>query len=217
MESQSEWKRPFVSGLETSLPPPPISNNLPGSFQVVRLRLAKVVLVDKVAAGVVRRVDVNHSHGAQIRLLDHLERLEIVALEKEVPRTVEIHAFLAARTQRLLDRRIRQRQRFPLARPVEPIPFLWSIHDLAAQLLTQQIEIDRQAQLLGRLVAHLGHATGEELANPRDAFLAIVGRAHFHPFHVHPFKCLGRAVLKRPLSLIHFRIQDHRSPSAVPL
>ena len=72
--------------------------------EVFGRRLSKVVLIDKVIASVVRRVDVNHLHLVEISLLQALQYVEVVALDVEVLRVVEVHALLTAGTQCGIDR-----------------------------------------------------------------------------------------------------------------
>ena len=53
-------------------------------LQVGLERLAVVVLVDEVVAGVVGRVDVDHLDLAHIGLVEELEHLQVLALDEEV-------------------------------------------------------------------------------------------------------------------------------------
>ena len=102
MLSQSEWNRPLDSVLATSRRPAVI--DLAGPREVLRRRLGEVVVVDEVVAGVVGRVDVDQLDLAEVRLLEQLERVEVVALDEEVLRRVEVDRLLADRPERLGDR-----------------------------------------------------------------------------------------------------------------
>lgn len=53
-------------------------------FHVILGALCKVVLIDKIIAGVVRRVNVDHLDLAQIGFLQELQHFQIVALDIEV-------------------------------------------------------------------------------------------------------------------------------------
>ena len=88
MLSQSEWNRPFASVFATSRAPS--SSTWPDALEVLVVRLGEVVVVDEVIAGVVRRVDVDQLDLAEVRLLEQLERVEVVALDEEVLRGVEV-------------------------------------------------------------------------------------------------------------------------------
>ena len=62
----------------------------------------KIIGIDKVVAGVVRRIDVDHLDLAKIALLQKLEDFQIVALDVEVFGGVPVLALCHARAQRLL-------------------------------------------------------------------------------------------------------------------
>ena len=78
----------------------------PERREVLRRRLGEVVVVDEVVARVVRRVDVDELDLAEVRLLEQLQRVEVVALDEEVLRGVEVDGLLADRAERLGDRRV---------------------------------------------------------------------------------------------------------------
>jgi hypothetical protein len=66
----------------------------------VRLqRLAEVVVVDEVVAGVVRRVDVDQLDATGVRLVQQLERLEIVPLDEEMAGGRCVDAFPRGRNE----------------------------------------------------------------------------------------------------------------------
>ena len=88
MLSQSEWKRPFASVFATSVRLLVDSGRT--RDEVVVARLGEVVVVDEVVAGVVGRVDVDELDLAEVRLLEQLQRLEVVALDEEVLGGVEV-------------------------------------------------------------------------------------------------------------------------------
>ena len=58
----------------------PAAFNLPGHLQVVLDIVLKVVRVDEVLAGVVRRVDIDELHLAGVGFLEKLENFKIVTL-----------------------------------------------------------------------------------------------------------------------------------------
>ena len=102
MLNQSEWKRPLVSVLATMR----LSGFvfLVGTLKITGGVFAKIVVVDEFLAGVIRRVDVDHLDLAQIGFLQQLERIQIIAFDKQILRAVKIHAFFTAWTQGLSNR-----------------------------------------------------------------------------------------------------------------
>ncbi len=54
------------------------------------LRAHKIIGIDEVVARVIRRVDINHLHLAEIAFLQELEHFQIVALDVEVFGTVPV-------------------------------------------------------------------------------------------------------------------------------
>ena len=111
--------------------------------EVVGAGLGEVVVVDEVVAGVVRRVDVDELDLAEVRLLEQLQRVEVVALDEEVLRRVEVDRLLAHRAERLGDRRVGGERGGALAGPVELVALLRPFDDVVGQLLAEQVEVDR--------------------------------------------------------------------------
>ena len=64
----------------------------------------KIIGIDEVVAGVVRRVDIDHFDLAEIALLQKLEDFQIIALDVEVFGGVPVLALRHARAQGLPDR-----------------------------------------------------------------------------------------------------------------
>ena len=62
-------------------------------------KLYKYRQVDKIVAGIVGRVDVDHLYLAVISRLQQLQNLQIVTLDVEILGSVPIHAFLRAGAQ----------------------------------------------------------------------------------------------------------------------
>lgn len=60
------------------------------SPQIFACVFGKVVLVDEVIARVIRWIDVDHLDLAQIRLLQQLQRIQVVAFDEQVLRRIEI-------------------------------------------------------------------------------------------------------------------------------
>jgi hypothetical protein len=91
--------------------------------------LGEVVLVDKIIASVVRRVNVDHLNFSAIVVAQEFKDIKIVALDIEVLSRVEIDRFFTAGAQCCLDWRVRKEGRRPLARPVELVAFRTSLDD----------------------------------------------------------------------------------------
>ncbi|OQA12582.1 MAG: hypothetical protein BWY63_03724 [Chloroflexi bacterium ADurb.Bin360] len=68
-------------------------------LQVARERVAEVIGVDEVVAGIVGRVNVDHLHTPEVGFEQEFEDLKVVALDKKMPGSVEVHRFLAAGKQ----------------------------------------------------------------------------------------------------------------------
>ncbi len=90
----------------------------------------KPIFVDKILAGVIRRVDINHLDLAQPGFLQQFQRIEIIALDKQVFGAVKVDAFFAARPQGFVDWRVGGEQCFALAGPVQAVAFLWAFDDV---------------------------------------------------------------------------------------
>ena len=150
---------------------------LGGLEEVVLHAVGEVVVVDEVVARVVGRVDVDHLDLAEVGLLQELEDFEVVALDVEVFRLLEIHALGFAGAQRLVDGRVGGGDGFALAGPVERVALDGAFDDAAGKLLAQEIEIDGTAGL-ALVVPALGDAVGEKRGDFLDVGLREVGGTH---------------------------------------
>ena len=72
-------------------------SGLPGVLQIGLQAFAVVVGVDELIARVVWWVNVDHLHLANIRLLQELQRLQVVPFDDQVFRGIEVDAFLRRR------------------------------------------------------------------------------------------------------------------------
>jgi hypothetical protein len=116
------------------------SVDLPGVLEVGLQALSVVVGVDEVVAGVVGRVDIDHLDLAQVRLLQQLEDLEVVALDDEVLGGVEGDALLGGRTQGAETGRLDGAEAIGLARPVHAVAFFANV-DRFAQNQLQAVKV----------------------------------------------------------------------------
>jgi hypothetical protein len=78
----------------------PFTVHLPGVFQVGLQALGIVVGVNEVVAGVVRRVNVDHLHFAEVGFLQQLKHFQVVPFNDQVFGRVEVDAFFQAWQQR---------------------------------------------------------------------------------------------------------------------
>lgn len=104
-------------------------------------RHGKIIMIHEVIPRVIWRVDINHLHLTEIRLLKQFQHFEVVALDIEVLRSVPIHAILLDRTERLVDRAQHFGTSRLLAHPVELVGFRSILYCIIAQQLAQGVEI----------------------------------------------------------------------------
>ena len=101
---------------------------LAGQLQVGGQRVGVVVGVDKIVAGVVRWVNVDHLHSAKVGLVEELEDFQVVALDEEVLGGVKVHGFLAAGDEGGASRGLEQADGVALAGPGEGVAFGAVVH-----------------------------------------------------------------------------------------
>ena len=152
-------------------------------MDIVARGLGEVVVIHEVVARVVRRVDVDHLHFAQVVLAQQLQHFEVVALNVEVLRVVEIDALLAAGAQRVGGRRVGKADGVALVGPGELVAFLGAFHDVLREFLPELVEVNRHFRL-PVLVEALGEAVGEEFAYSLYVFVHLVGGLHIEFIHV---------------------------------
>ena len=148
----------------------------------------KVVVVHKgVRPSIVRRVDIDHLHLAEVRLLQQLQHIEIIPLDVEIltveraRRAVPPDTVLHNGAQRHRDRRIRRENRPPLVRPCERIALLAPLHDLTRELLPQHIKVNRRH---GLPIPHdLRQRMREQSPHRLHIRRHIIPAVHLHPLH----------------------------------
>ena len=86
-------------------------------------RLRVVVGIDKVVAGVVRRIDVDGFDSAKVRFVEEFQHLKVIAFNEEVWGAVEVEGVSVARFQRRLGRRIEDTDGIALPCPREGVSF----------------------------------------------------------------------------------------------
>lgn len=131
-------------------------------FVIFLLTLFEVVMIDEVIARVVRRIDVNHLHLTQIRLLQQLQCVKIVALDVNVPRALPLHTPLRHGAQRLADGCRGLTTGGLLAHPCELVGFRLVLDGIIAKELAQLLEVYNMPQsplatLVGGVEASVKH------------------------------------------------------------
>ena len=147
----------------------------------------KIIGIDKVVAGVVRRVDINHLDLAEIAFLQKLEDFQIIALDVEVFGGVPVLAIRHTGAQRLPDRLVGFHDSRLLADPCELV-CLVAVHHVRREHLFQQLKIDRPlVHLLLRRAAFLVHHLRDAVRKQGgDLFYVArrkVGGFKFHVVH----------------------------------
>ena len=110
--------------------------------------LREIVLVNKVIACVIRRIDIDHLHFAEIGLLQQLQRLQIIALDIDIFRvdaawsSIFTDRLFTVKAQCLCNRLIRQHNRLFLIWPCKLITFLRAFYHSGRDFLTQYIRIN---------------------------------------------------------------------------
>ena len=92
---------------------------LAGHFPVAFERVLEVILIHKIVARVVRRIDVDHFDLPEIGGLQQFQDFQIVAFDVQILRGLEIDAFFRTRTECCRGALLGQGQAFALALPGE--------------------------------------------------------------------------------------------------
>ena len=93
------------------------------SVEVVSV-LREVVAVNKIVAGVVRRVDVNHFDFAEVTLLQNFQSFEVVAFDVKIFSGVEVAAFVECGAQSFVGRSVSLQLGVLLADEIKFVSFL---------------------------------------------------------------------------------------------
>ena len=128
------------------------------SLVIFTLALLEVIVIHEVVARVVRRVDVNHLHLAEVRLLEEFEGFEVVALDIDVLGVVPIHTILWHRAQGLGDRLRRLTSSLLLTHPVKLVSFGCILHGIIAKQLAEHTEVNGMFDTSRLAILHFGDA-----------------------------------------------------------
>ena len=132
-------------------------------LQIFLLADAEIIGVDEfVVAGIIRRVYVYHFYFTAIGVLQHPQCVQIVALNKNIPRGVKILALFAVGDQRFIHGRGGLRFCLAFAGELQfiAIGLVGDIHMLALQPRDEVIA-HRQFYLVGFAGARFGYRIGE--------------------------------------------------------
>ena len=139
---------------------------LPAACKILCRALRKVILIDKVIAGIVGRINVYHLDLAEIGLLQKFQDFQIIALNVEILAVKTTGCAVFADTVRDHraesggNRRICRKYGLPLVRPGELIALLAPLYNAVRELLPEHIKIDGALYL--SVAQHLGHRVREE-------------------------------------------------------
>ena len=112
------------------------------AFIIFLCRLSEIIMIYKIIACVIWRVNINHLNLAHVGVLKQLQNFEVIALDIEILCMLPVHTFLGTRTQRLVDRRCRLSQGSTFAHPSKVIDFRSILHSLVTKQQTELVEID---------------------------------------------------------------------------
>jgi hypothetical protein len=139
----------------------------------VRLeRVGVIVGIDKIVAGVVGRVNVNHLDAPKVRLVEEFQNFEVVAFDEQVLCVGDVHAFAWRGDERRAAWRLQEADRVALARPRERITFRTFVHHIAqrgAQFFKIHFVFAERlwknlAQLFNLLAKQIGRLFGHRFA-----------------------------------------------------
>ena len=161
---------------------------LSASAHVAVRVLGKIVLIHKIVASVVGRVDVNHFHLAQIRFPQELQHIQIVALNIQVlavpaaGRAILAHTVRLDGAQRCRNGRVRRQHRLLLVRPCKLIALLAAFDDRRGNLLHQNILVNG-ADDFAILVHGLRHRVREQRRQLLIILIRQIGGVHGQFIH----------------------------------
>ena len=138
-------------------------------IHIVRRTLGKIVLIDKIIAGVVRRINVDHLDLAQICFLQELQQFQIIALDikvltvKAAGCAIFAKAVCHNRAQRCRNGRIGRQHRLFLVRPCKLVALFPTLHNGIGKLLPQNVKIN--GVFYFAVTFYLGNGVGKQLAD----------------------------------------------------
>lgn len=137
--------------------------HIASSLSLVVGTTRKIIIIDKVIASVIWRVDIYHLHLTIIGLLQELQHFEVVTLYVEVLRGVPVHGILFLGAQGLIDGASSLCHGFTLACPCELVAFTPALHSVVAKETAQRIYVHGTARLACLGVERLGECRRDYL------------------------------------------------------
>ena len=102
------------------------------AFIIFFCGLRKVIMIHKIIARVIWRVNVNHLDFTHVGVLEQFQNFEVIALNIKILCMLPVHALFWARAQCLVDRCSSLLQGSTLAHPSKVIDFRSILHRLVA-------------------------------------------------------------------------------------
>ena len=104
--------------------------------------LSKIIIIDKVVACVIWRVDINHFYLTEISLTQYFEHIEVVALYVNILCVVKINTVLTARAESHCSRRISQTVCSTLVRPRKLITLFTFADNIIRQFCLKFLKVN---------------------------------------------------------------------------
>ena len=113
----------------------------------IRIILCKIVVVYKVVAGVIGRVDVNHLDLTEIVFAENFQYVEVISLDVKIFSIPEIDRSIDIRAKCFIGRSIGKTRCRSFIRPRKLITFLSIVEHILRQLSPKFVEVDSKFRL----------------------------------------------------------------------
>ena len=154
------------------------------SLSILISRHRKIIMINKVITRIIRRININHLHLTQIRLLEKFKHFEIISLNIKVLGVVPIHTILLYRTQCLLNRLQNFGTSCLLANPVELVCLRSIFHCVVTKKLAKYVKINYSFYPPPIRVGYLRKARRRNLIKRIQIQLRSICRLQFHSFRI---------------------------------
>ena len=161
---------------------------LPAALCIICCLLRKIIFINEVISRVIGRIDVNYLHLPQIRFLEKLQGIQIIAFDVDILRVrpaggpIPSHRFFFFEAKCLGNGRIRKGHGFSLIRPGKLVPFLPIVHHLGIDFLHQYILVDGPDRV-SILILCFRHRIREQGCQLLIVFLCQIRRMHLKLVH----------------------------------
>ncbi len=116
------------------------------SLEVIT-RLCEIIIIDEIIACIIGWINVNHFDTTEIGFAKDFEDIEVIALDIQIFRGVEVNRFFTTRTQSFINRLVGKTGSRSLIRPRELIAFFAIVEHIVRQFRTELVEVDSQLRL----------------------------------------------------------------------